>query len=327
MRKFWLLPLGALLALFPSAQAQQANFTIINGVTCLLGSACTVSGGGGTFNALTGDATSTSTGGATTVLGVNNTLFSSLATGILKNTTATGVPSIAVAADFPTLNQSTTGNATTASALNTNGTSLQVWSMNLGATAQGWATISSGGDTIVSTNSTLTVGGTPLATTLDVNLGKANAWTGQQTFVAPVLGTPASGVITNLTGTCTSCAVGGNAATATALAGPALFTTQTEYSLGTVTTSVTVNPANGNRQKMTLTAADTAAITFTQPSSGTVSITLKVTQASTATGGISGCKWPGGVVPTITQTAGAIDIISAYLDGTNAYCQIGQAFQ
>ena len=217
MRKFWLLPLGALLALFPSAQAQQANFTIINGVTCLLGSACTVSGGGGTFNALTGDATSTSTGGATTVLGVNNTLFSSLATGILKNTTATGVPSIAVAAVFPTLNLSTTGNATTASAFNTNGTSLQVWSMNLGATAQGWATISSGGDTIVSTNSTLTVAGTPLATTLDLNLGKANTWTGQQTFVAPVLGTPASGVITNLTGTCTSCGVGGNAATATVL--------------------------------------------------------------------------------------------------------------
>lgn len=40
-----------------------------------------------------------------------------LATGILKNTTTTGVPSIAVAADFPTLNQSTTGNAATATAL------------------------------------------------------------------------------------------------------------------------------------------------------------------------------------------------------------------
>jgi hypothetical protein len=36
-----------------------------------------------------------------------------LATGIVKNTTATGVLSIAVAADFPTLNQSTTGSAAT----------------------------------------------------------------------------------------------------------------------------------------------------------------------------------------------------------------------
>jgi hypothetical protein len=42
-----------------------------------------------------------------------------LATGILKNTTSTGVPSIAVAADFPTLNQSTTGNAATATTATT----------------------------------------------------------------------------------------------------------------------------------------------------------------------------------------------------------------
>jgi hypothetical protein len=36
-----------------------------------------------------------------------------LATGILKNTTTTGAHSIAIAADFPTLNQNTTGNAAT----------------------------------------------------------------------------------------------------------------------------------------------------------------------------------------------------------------------
>lgn len=50
-----------------------------------------------------------------------------LATGIVKVTTTTGVLSTAVAADFPTLNQSTTGNAATATALQTartiNGTS------------------------------------------------------------------------------------------------------------------------------------------------------------------------------------------------------------
>lgn len=37
--------------------------------------------------------------------------LSSLSTGIIKNTTGTGVPSIAVAGDFPTLNQNTTGTA------------------------------------------------------------------------------------------------------------------------------------------------------------------------------------------------------------------------
>ena len=56
----------------------------------------------------TGDATGAT---ALTVKGINGTLLSGLSTGILKNTTTTGVPSIAVAADFPVLNQNTTGSA------------------------------------------------------------------------------------------------------------------------------------------------------------------------------------------------------------------------
>ncbi|MFD3407602.1 hypothetical protein SKC37_02945 [Aquirufa sp. HETE-83D] len=47
------------------------------------------------------------------VIGINGTRLLDLQTGILKNTNGTGVPSIAVASDFPTLNQSTTGNAAT----------------------------------------------------------------------------------------------------------------------------------------------------------------------------------------------------------------------
>lgn len=58
----------------------------------------------------TGDATGST---ALTVVKINGTLMSGLATGILKNTTATGVPSIAIAGDFPTLNQNTTGSAAT----------------------------------------------------------------------------------------------------------------------------------------------------------------------------------------------------------------------
>lgn len=50
--------------------------------------------------------------GASTVEKINGTSLAGLATGILKNTTGTGVPSIAVAADFPVLNQNTTGTAT-----------------------------------------------------------------------------------------------------------------------------------------------------------------------------------------------------------------------
>ena len=59
--------------------------------------------------ALSGDVTGTQS--ATTVGKINGTSMAGLATGILKNTTSTGVPSIAVAGDFPTLNQNTTGTA------------------------------------------------------------------------------------------------------------------------------------------------------------------------------------------------------------------------
>lgn len=56
----------------------------------------------------TGDATGS---GALTVVAINGTNMAALATGILKNTTTTGKPSIAVAGDFPALNQNTTGSA------------------------------------------------------------------------------------------------------------------------------------------------------------------------------------------------------------------------
>jgi hypothetical protein len=100
-----------------------------------------------------------------------------------------------------------------------------------------------------------------------------------------------------------------------------------EYSNGTCTTAKTINAANGARQGMTLTAASACALTFIQPSSGTMVIGLKVIQASTPTGTITGGKWPGGTVATITATASAVDFISCYLDGTNAYCAAAQDFR
>jgi hypothetical protein len=58
-----------------------------------------------------GDMTNPAGSLATTVVGLNGTNLAGLATGILKNTTGTGVQSIAAASDFPTLNQNTTGTA------------------------------------------------------------------------------------------------------------------------------------------------------------------------------------------------------------------------
>ena len=114
----------------------------------------------------------------------------------------------------------------------------------------------------------------------------------------------------------------------TVAAGTALLT-NTEYSLGTCTTAATIDPANGTRQTVMLTNAQTCALSFTQPASGTASITLKIIQSASGSfnGAISGGKWPGGTVPTITATSGAVDFISCYLDRTNAYCVATQNFQ
>jgi hypothetical protein len=100
-----------------TAPATSATLTIADGKTLTASGDATVSGTntGDQTITLTGDVTGTGTGSfATTVGKINGTSLAGLATGILKNTTTTGVPSIAVAADFPTLNQSTTGNAATA---------------------------------------------------------------------------------------------------------------------------------------------------------------------------------------------------------------------
>ena len=48
---------------------------------------------------------------STTVRKINGVFLANLSTGILKNTTVTGVPSIAIPVDFPILNQDTTGSA------------------------------------------------------------------------------------------------------------------------------------------------------------------------------------------------------------------------
>lgn len=100
-----------------------------------------------------------------------------------------------------------------------------------------------------------------------------------------------------------------------------------EYNNGTKTNSLVVNPSNGRIQKVTLTGGYTCALTFVQPTNGTVNIVLKVIQGSTPTGAISGGLWPGGTVPTITAVAGAIDIITIFLDGVHAYCMISQDFK
>jgi hypothetical protein len=93
-----------------------------------------------------------------------------------------------------------------------------------------------------------------------------------------------------------------------------------EYQNGNSGGAKTITWANGNKQAITLTGTPSV-LTFLPPD-GVCNLLLKVTQGSggskTATWpGI--VKWPSATAPTLSTTAGYIDIMSFYFDGTYYY--------
>ena len=97
--------------------------------------------------------------------------------------------------------------------------------------------------------------------------------------------------------------------------------------IGAAGASQTIACTGGGVQSMTLSANLT--ITLTQPSSTTCLIRMEITQAGGGgdTVTITSAKWPGGIAPVMTATASAIDVWSCLLDGTTAYCTVGQNFK
>jgi len=90
--------------LFNNAGGTPSSITLTNAS----GTAASLTAGTVTTNAnLTGDVTSS--GNATTVVKLNGTTLSALGTGLLKNTTGTGVPSIAVNTDLPVMSATVGG--------------------------------------------------------------------------------------------------------------------------------------------------------------------------------------------------------------------------
>ncbi len=92
-----------------------------------------------------------------------------------------------------------------------------------------------------------------------------------------------------------------------------------EYDAGNSGTSKTIDWANGNCQKLTMTG--NCAITFTNAGVGNYRLRL-VQSTGSHTITLTGYYTFGGTAPILTTTAGATDILGVYYDGSKYYCGI-----
>ena len=104
--------------------------------------------------------------------------------------------------------------------------------------------------------------------------------------------------------------------------------TETVVAIGTVTTANTLTLATGTVQTATLTAS--TACTFTMPTATAgKSFILLLRQAATTGNGtatFTSVKWNSAGAPTITATAGKMDILTFVADGTNWYGSYSQGY-
>lgn len=98
--------------------------------------------------------------------------------------------------------------------------------------------------------------------------------------------------------------------------------------IGTVSSSSTISLTSGTVQTATLTAS--TACTFTMPTAtaGKSFILLLKQAASTGNGTatFTSVKWGAAGTPTVTATAGKMDIFSFVSDGTNWYGSVAQGY-
>jgi hypothetical protein len=245
---------------------------------------------------------------------------------------------ITIAGTLATANGGTGGTATptagtipygtgTALAYSAAGTSGQVLTSG-GAGAPTWTTVTGTG-TVTSVNVSggttgLTYSGGPITgsgtITMAGTLAVANGGTGITSFgtgVATALGQNVSGSGSIVLGTSPTV----NNPTVTNYV-------ESVVAIGTVTTTNTIALTNGTVQTATLTAS--TACTFTMPTATAGKSFVLLLKQAAATGNgtatFTGVKWGTAGAPTITATAGKMDILTFIADGTNWYGSAAQGY-
>lgn len=287
-----------------------------------------------------GSGTVTSVAGTGTVNGITLTGTVTTSGSLTLGGTLSGVGlATQVSGTLPVANGGT-GTTTPSLVAGTNVTISGTWpNQTINSTASG-----GGGGTVTSVAASvpafLSIAGSPITTsgTLAITLSGtalpiANGGTGSTstTFV---------NLTTNVTGTLPVANGGTGATTSTGSGAVVLGTsptlnnptitnyTESVVAIGTVGASNTIALTNGTVQTATLTAS--TATTFTMPTATAgKSFILLLKQAATTGNGtatFTGVKWGTAGAPTITATAGKMDIVSFVADGTNWYGSIAQGY-
>lgn len=183
------------------------------------------------------------------------------------------------------------------------------WSFHIANNSTGNLTINSSGGNLVNT---VLPGTTVHCTCIGTSLTTAADWDSGSTDFGTVTGTGAVVLGTSPT-----------------VNNPTITNyVESVVAIGTVTTTNTLSLTNGTVQTATLTAS--TACTFTMPTAiAGKSFILLLKQAATTGNGtatFTSVKWGTAGAPTITATAGKMDILTFVSDGTNWYGSIAQGY-